>query len=231
MIKKTENEPNGLKRKCACCGEFLYITKQNVSDAIYYDKKTYHSKCFEELYKKRILSKNKVSSSKWKWVSDNIEKIKLETYDHIINMIAKDDVYNFIRDTYDLTVVPSSVFQKLHNIYQGTFKGMSVGIPPVQLLDMWKRKIGMLDNIADKNRTMGNKMSPEHRLNYDLSILINKYDSYIKWLEKQKILEIEQKQIEKKDNITKTIINTKIKPINETSESDDILDLVDEIFG
>jgi hypothetical protein len=33
-------------RVCACCNQSFYIGKDNISDAIYYDKKTYHSNCF-----------------------------------------------------------------------------------------------------------------------------------------------------------------------------------------
>lgn len=69
---------------------------------------------------------------------------------------------------------------------------MSVGIPPSDLLDMWQRKIDMLNGIAKKNEVKGIHMQPEQRLSYDLSILINKYDSYLRWKEKQKILEAEK---------------------------------------
>lgn len=72
-------------------------------------------------------------------------------------------------------------------------------------------------------------MNVDQRINYDLSVLVNKYDSYLKWLEKQKILEAE-KEIEKNENIVgKTIgyVNQKA----EKNNSDDISDLVDDIFG
>lgn len=35
-----------ISRVCACCNQSFYIDKDNINDAIYYDKKTYHSKCF-----------------------------------------------------------------------------------------------------------------------------------------------------------------------------------------
>ena len=43
----------GIKRKCSCCGEDFYISKDNIDDAIYYDKKTYHSSCFINICNKR----------------------------------------------------------------------------------------------------------------------------------------------------------------------------------
>ena len=106
---------------------------------------------------------------------------------------------------------------------------MSVGIPPEHLLDMWKRKIDMLNGIADRNRTKGLVMSSDKRINYDLSILVNKYDSYLRWLEKQRIIEAE-KEIEKSENIVgKSIGYTSNKP--EKNDPDDISALVDDIFG
>lgn len=93
-----------------------------------------------------------------------------------------------------MTIIPTTVWQKLGNIYNGTFKGMSVGIPPSDLLDMWQRKIDMLNGIAKKNEVKGIHMQPEQRLSYDLSILVNKYDSYLRWKEKQKYLKLRKKQ-------------------------------------
>ena len=51
------NNQIGIKRKCGCCGEYLYINKNNIDDAIYYDKKTYHSSCFINICKKRSANK------------------------------------------------------------------------------------------------------------------------------------------------------------------------------
>ena len=107
---------------------------------------------------------------------------------------------------------------------------MSVGIPPEHLLDMWKRKIDMLNGIADRNKTKGIVMSSDKRINYDLSILINKYDSYLKWLEKQKIIASE-KEIEKIDNIVGKSIGYTTSNKSEKNDSDDISALVDDIFG
>ena len=164
----------GIRRKCGCCKEYFYISNDNIEDAIYYDKQTYHSSCF-------------------------------------INM-------------------PTTVWQKLSDIYNGTFKGMSVGIPPEHLLDMWKRKINMLNGIAYRNKTKGIVMGFDKRINYDLSILINKYDSYLRWLEKQRIIEAE-KAVEKSENIVGKSIGYITANKSDRNGSDDISVLVDDIFG
>ena len=186
----------GVKRKCSCCGEDFYISNNNIEDAIYYDKKTYHSSCFINMCDKRSKMKRADVSQKWTWVLNNLDSIKRESYEHLRLAVVKEDVFNFIKEAYDVTIIPSTVWQKLGNIYNGTFKGMSFGIPPEHLLDMWKRKIDMLNGIASRNTTKGKSMNADQRINYDLSVLVNKYDSYLKWLEKQRIIEAE-KEIEK----------------------------------
>ena len=219
----------GIKRKCSCCGEDFYISKDNIDDAIYYDKKTYHSSCFINICNKRSQMKRENVSQKWTWVLNHLDSIKQESYEHLKLAVAKENVFNFIKDTYDITIIPTTVWQKLSNIYNGTFKGMTYGIPPEHLLDMWERKIDMLNGIANRNSTKGKTMNADQRINYDLSVLVNKYDSYLKWLEKQKILEAE-KEIEKNENIVgKTIGYVTQKA--EKNNSDDISDLVDDIFG
>ena len=220
----------GIKRKCGCCGEYLYINKNNIDDAIYYDKKTYHSSCFINICNKRSNMKRKDTSQKWTWVLNNLDSIKQESFKHLKLETDKDDVFNFIINAYDLTIIPTTIWQKLNDIYNGTFKGMSVGIPPSDLLDMWKRKIDMLNGIAKKNELKGIHMQPDQRLNYDLSILVNKYDSYLKWKEKQKILETE-KETEKTQNIVGQSIGYTKNINQDNNDTDDISSLVDDIFG
>lgn len=219
----------GIKRKCSCCGEDFYISKDNIDDAIYYDKKTYHSSCFINICNKRSQMKREDVSQKWTWVLNHLDSIKQESYEHLKLAVIKEDVFNFIKDAYDITIIPTTVWQKLSNIYNGTFKGMTYGIPPEHLLDMWERKIDMLNGIANRNNTKGRTMNVDQRINYDLSVLVNKYDSYLKWLEKQKILEAE-KEIEKNENIVGKTIGYVVQKA-EKNNSDDISDLVDDIFG
>lgn len=222
----------GIIRKCGCCGEEIHISKENINDAIYYDKKTYHSNCFIQMCEKRTQSKRKNASQKWKKALDNLETIKKESYARFYSAIVKDDVYNFIRDAYDITIIPSTIWQKLSNIYDGSFKGMIKGIPPEHLLDMWQRKINMLNKTAARNVSLGKRMSTEQRLNYDLTILVNKYDSYLKWLEQQKILESEQESKTTESIITDTISYSNIHTDHESViDAGDISDLVDDIFG
>lgn len=224
-------ESVSIKRICNCCKETIYIGKNDVNDSIYYDGKTYHRDCFIQICNKRASMKRVDVSEKWSWVLKNLDKVEKDSENHLLSALEKEDVFEFIRNTYGLTTIPSSVFQKLGNIYLGTFRGMSVGIQPKYLVDMWNRKIAYLNKIANNNVTNGKEMQPEQRINYDLSILVNKYDSYMEWLEKQKILEQEIKNENKKtDNLVRKTQNANNSTSNLDNKEDDISELVDDIF-
>lgn len=219
-----------IQRKCGCCKKNIYINNENIDDAIYYDKKTYHSKCFINICNKRSKMKNQNISQKWMCILNDLDNIKQKSYEHLSLAVMKENIFDFIKDAYNVTIIPTTVWRKLDAIYSGTYKGMTNGIPPEHLLDMWKRKINMLNGIANSNSTNGKVMDSSQRINYDLSILINKYDSYLKWLEKQKIFEAE-KEVSRTENI----ISKNVRHINQNEDTydffDDISSLVDDIFG
>ena len=218
-----------IQRKCGCCKENIYIGNDNIDEAIYYDKVTYHSSCFINLCNKR--SKRKNTSQKWTAILNNLDSIKQESCQHLDLAITKESVYNFIREAYDVTIIPTTVIQKISDIYNGTYKGMSQGIPPEHLLNMWERKMDMLNEIADRNIAKGIRMNTDSRIKYDLSVLINKYDSYLKWLEKQRIIEAE-KETENSENIVSKSIGYNMQQPDKCSlDNNDISDLVDDIFG
>ena len=218
-----------IKRVCGCCKESLHINVDSIENAIYYDKTTYHRDCFINMCDRRSKMKRVDVSQKWSFVQKNIESIKKESYKHLYKEICKESVYDFIKESYGISIIPTTVWQKLASIYSGTFKGMTNGIPPDHLLDMWERKMDMLNKIAANNTTKGNSMKDDYRLNYDLSILVNKYDSYLRWRERQKILETE-KAVEKSENIVGRSIGYSKQKNEDSYVSDDISDLVDDIF-
>ena len=217
----------GIKRKCGCCGKYLYVNKTNLNDVTYYDKITYHSNCFIEICQRRTGKRN--ASKKWQWALDHIDSVKNDTYLHFINSIYRDEIYQFIRESYNITIIPTTIWNKLSDIYTGTFKGMIQGIPPEHLLDMWRRKINFLNKNAKKKEIKGVYMRPDQRINYDLTILVNKYDSYLEWKRQQKLLEVEEQNIGEQNIVNQAVNYHKIDRGN--MKDDDISALVDDIFG
>lgn len=225
------SQPISINRKCDCCKKTVYISKNNVDDAIFYDKKSYHRKCFIDICNKRANMKRENVAEKWQWVLRNIENIQIESREHFFKAVDKEEVNQFILEEYDLSIIPSSVWQKLGSIYSGTFRGMSIGISPNELIDMWRRKIDYLNKVANQNVTKGKVMNSEQRINYDLSILVNKYDGYRKWKENQKKLNSNNSnRVEKnKNSLSMSIIN-EASYRNTKNNDAEISDLVDDIF-
>ena len=232
-------EDNVIKRKCECCKEEILIDPKSINNAICYGKKHYHSGCFLSICQKRSQSKNKKTSEKWSAILNDIDQIQKNSNKIYNDIFVKDELYRFMRKEYSLVIIPPAVWNKLASIYSGTYKGMmGHGIPPSHLLDMWKRKIDFLNTTAEKNRILGNEMQVENRIIYDLSILINKYNSYLEWRRKQKIIQAER-NIEQDNfsieqdtmfNIKRQSIISKNNDKNKEEENDNISELVDDIF-
>lgn len=228
-----------VKRKCSCCKTEMNITKNNISDCIYFDKQTYHKSCFEKMLNIYLSkgSKRRISAKR-EYALNHKSEIQKNSYDHFLNALNKEYLFEFIKSQYDITVIPTNIWNKLANIYSGKFKGMTEGngIPPTHLLDMWKRKINKLNNIAAQNQKRNKIMTPEQRLNYDISVLVNMYDSYLRFLNNQKILasETEKKAQTPKESLSLSYFQN-LSPSNKTenteNEEKDISAMVDEIFG
>lgn len=146
----------------------------------------------------------------------------------------KSKFIEYIQNTYSIKVLPKYFFIKLSNINNGTYKGLSRGIPYEDLLDMFKRKQKQLDKLAfNKKRKDNNFTSEINRIYFDLAVIVNQYDSYFKWKEKQKKLQIEKT---KQDNsILQFVMNEKNKVENghenvlNKEQNLDIDTLLDEI--
>lgn len=138
----------------------------------------------------------------------------------------KKELYDFLQNKYSIVKLPKQFFIKMSNIFNGKLSGLSKPIPPEHIFDMWKRKSNYLDKIYNNNISKGKKMDSYIRLNYDLAIILSKYDDYLKFLDKQKAQCSENNKI--KENVSVTDIlyiqNNKI------NTSNDIADILDDLI-
>jgi hypothetical protein len=202
----------------------INIEKDNV---VYVnDKQYYHFQCLVE---KQLSKKtNKLSE---KQIEKDTKEIQLKSQPIVNNIIYKNKLYNWIQNAYNIVVLPKYFFIKMDSIYTGTYKGLSCGIPAEDIYDMWQRKKNELDKIAANNITKGKEIFGISRVQYDLAVIINKYDSYLNWKEKQKVLEYEKNKIieEQVNKINYNNINKKIDNQNVNLEND-ISSILDEVF-
>ena len=118
----------------------------------------------------------------------------------------------------------------MDSVYKGTYKNLNKPVPPEDLLDMWRQKKNYLEKVSEQNRKKGTEIDGINRVNYDLAILLSKYDSYLKWKEQQKIAVAEIEE-QKKRSIEKIEFKDVVRPQRATknTESVDINSMLDEI--
>ena len=220
------------ERICSECKNKIDFQRGSYDNVIFFDGKYYHKDCFISMCERKSLKSNTLP--KWKAALNNLNDISLNTQIMLDDCYYRDDICNLIQSFYDLTVITTKIFTKLDAIYSGTFKGLSTGIPPHDLYDMWVRKNDYLIKVRENNVAKGKTFSSEQQVLYDLSILINSYNSYLKWKEQQKIIarttETEEKIIAD-INLHSSVLNTNTnKHNNIKNDEDDIDTLLDELF-
>lgn len=162
-------------RKCFHCKEFISL-EDEYDGVIYYLKNLYHIDCL----KRKLVNGKKMGKTE-----EEFSEIILEFLDssriHMDNIIYKNHLYKYLMDKYNTVMLSHNIYTKFEEIFTGNFKNMNKPIPPEHILDMWLRQQKFLDGIWTKN-----KLSGSEKINYDMSVLVNKYNSYLEWIEKGK---------------------------------------------
>lgn len=92
---------------------------------------------------------------------------------------------DWLYETYDISFMPKHFFINLDKVFKGTYKGLKKPVPVEDLLDMWQRKLPYLTKVYIQNKNKGKDMTGMARINYDLAILLSRYDSYCEWKDSQ----------------------------------------------
>ena len=204
--------------KCKICG--LDNIDKYDKNYIIKSKRYIHIDC----YKEHMLNKGKSIED----IQFEIDCIRNDIESNLVKTKEKDMFLKEIFSNYDISVLPSFFYVKVANITKGTHKGMSRPISYFELNEMFVLMRKYLDNSNARMISKGKGFKTElDRLNYDLAIIINNYDKYLKHKTETKSIEREIK------NINKTIkesnnIEIKIKP-KQTKESS-LIDSIDEFF-
>ena len=217
-----------ITRKCSICKNPIYINDTNEDFFITLKNKTKsytHTNCY---IKKQTTKKR--SPKTIEECQEYIEQCRQNTKVTEKKKSTKNELYEFLFDMYDISYFPQYFYIKMDSVYKGTMKNLNKPVPPEDLLDMWKQKRNYLDKIAEQNRKKGNEILGINRVNYDLAILLSKYDSYLKWKEQQKIA-IAELEESKKRSIEKIeyIDVARPKRVGTSNNKIDINSMLDEI--
>lgn len=194
-------------RKCFLCKD--YLTLETSQEYIYYKDKLYHISCL-----KIKLNNKKVGKLSEDEINKLIDGLKEESESRAWNLMIKNHLYKFLMEKYNVIMLPTHIYTKMEQIFTGEYKNMTKPIKPEHLLDMWQRKQSYLDKIWHKEKLDGVSL-----INYNLQVLISKYNDYLLWIEKTKS-DNEKSQIKSEEQKPemKIIFNNK----NMTQEESDI---------
>lgn len=217
-----------ITRKCSICKEPIYINDANEDFFITLknETKSYtHTNCYIEKQTTKKRSPKTVEECQ-----EYIEQCRQNTKVTEKKKSTKNELYEFLFDMYDISYFPQYFYIKMDSVYKGTMKNLNKPVPPEDLLDMWKQKRNYLDKVAEQNRKKGNEILGVNRVNYDLAILLSKYDSYLKWKEQQKIA-IAELDESKKRSIEKIEYTDVVRPkrVGISNNKVDINSMLDEI--
>lgn len=222
-----------MKCKCDACKDTMIVTRENVCDVILFKKKYYHINCFRDLCEKRGKS-NRGKPEDWRNALIGIEDLQKDTQNKLEYSIIKDEFNVYLLANYDVVEVTKSFWQLVAGIENGIYKRKKV--KPVKmevLMGAWKWGQQNLNKIAAQNEMKHTGPQDDNeRLNYDLAILMRHIPAYLK--EKAKN-EAENQATAAKERIGKTNAFdyealSKQASVSSVKESNDILDLMNEIF-
>lgn len=188
-------------------------------------KKCFHCNCFISYKTTRSRKKMTVEECN-SYINDRKKEYEaLEKKKNARNML-----FDYVIDMYELTFVPKHFYMKLSEVFNGEYKGLNKKVPPEDLLDMWQQKRNFLLKNAENQRKRGKEITGIGRVWYDLAVLLSRYDSYLAWKEQQKLalVELEEKKKEHVEFIEYKDIS---KNKNNSKENDeiDIYSMLDEI--
>lgn len=211
-----------MKVKCYYCDKDGTKTlDKEKHDYVKKNNKNYHTKCYIEKLKKKNVSEDDIQ----KEVKQIKEKMAAHKKEIELRNKPKNNFCYWIMDYYNIDVIPSGFFHRLAELTTGRHPRIKVAISYEELFDIYQYMAKYLNKVALSKVDGFDNVTG--RLYWDLAIVINNYNDYKKWKEKQKQTSIEKEQIEKLIKRDKMLKNKIIKNnTNEFNILDDINDLL-----
>lgn len=239
------------RRKCSYCKEPVWLHEGNPEHNVCYNNKYYHYSCFHE-WCKATKNPSKIRLNALKNIDCHVNtateqirilykeknkkmlsQIKDESIRVIQSKFCESDTLSFIKEFYGIQTVPGVVWKRIESVYKGTYKNLDVPIPQEHLYEMWRTKQNYLRK-ANVKLESKNNVTTEGIILYDLAILMNKYNDYLSWKNKQNVLQSEIEVDKEEIQLVSQLNLGQAKQAKQTENNnteDDITGLIDDIFG
>jgi hypothetical protein len=167
-------------RKCKVCKNLITLEYDKFT---LYKEAYYHNDCFiENVNDKR---NKKLTQDEILIMMDMLQE---KNKDKIKDVIDKNHLFKYLQRRYELVYMPTFIFVKFDQVFNGTYKNLSEPVSPEDLLDMWERKETYLDRMNQWKIGRGEGIDDGvNRMWYDLATLMSRVSSYKKWKMSQEI--------------------------------------------
>lgn len=202
----------------------------NLNDKSYlkYKNNYYHTKCFIEYANERVMRNNRYSLN-WQMALDNMEQYQKEAYDSIILIVSRDELNEYLINTYNVTTLSTQFWRTITDIGNGVYKSKKCkAINVKDLFETWKYAQRGLDKINRKRKAEGKNIVDEERVRYDLAIVFKDYNKIQKSMSKSKEKELER--VERSKAIKIDYNNLSAQTESKQDGIGDISDIMDEFF-
>lgn len=221
-------------RKCKCCKGIIKVNPEDIRDIVYFQNFYYHKSCFETTAAAKA-SSSRGKPKMWKEALDHISEHETEAQKLLGHYIARDRLNDWLLANYDVIAIPKRFWNIIEELGNGVYNKKRC--KPVEidtLYGCWKWGQDKLDKIAMKNKA-NNKgpKSDDERLLYDLAILLQHINDFIKFKHREMAEKEEQEKIIKSMKTQSKIDYTSLgKATNKDVENDidDMDSLLDKIF-
>lgn len=167
----------------------------------------------------------------WKRLLDRIPELQAESKRRLGHSIIQDEFNDYLLAHYNVEVVSNWFWNIVNDIGNGNYKrNKCKPIDIDTIFQTWKWGQHHLDNIAANNKTKNKGPTNDaQRLNYDLAIVISHVGDYKKYITSTK--EEEARVTEHIEKQSKINYEELYRQSETNNHREDILDLMDEIFG
>ncbi len=216
-------------RKCGTCGNPIIVNRQNLDNIAFYQGYHHHIGCLVEKANSGIKSGKRVAN--WQKLLNKMPELQAESKRKLGHSIVRDEFNDYLLSHYDVVSISNWFWNVVEDIENGNYKRKKCNPVEMQtIMDTWKWGQHHLDKIAANNKT--NNRGPandDQRINYDLAIVMKHIGDYKKHITstKEETARVEE-HIEKQNKIN---YENLYKQSTSQAKSDDVLDLMDEIFG
>ena len=226
--------PDVILRKCKACPKPIEIDINNINNVVFYKTSYYHKTCFCDLATKRAESK-KGKYIDWQYALDNLLELETDAKNRLEYPFIKDSFNEYLLKNYNVVAVPDRLWEVAATLEKGMYKRKKCKPVPIKVLyEAWQWGQQKLNKINAQNKMSHNgPTNDEERILYDLAILVRKIPNYFEY--KAKTAENEVRIKEAKEKAAKTnALNyeelSKRAVLSVQAESNDILNLMNEIF-